>query len=269
MQQIRKGVVPAAGLGTRLYPMTGIHPKEMLPVGGKPMIYYTVLEAALSGLEEIYVVINKYKDPLRQYLVGKSLIKDLREKAGKKGLRFPVITFVDQPSPRGSGEAIYRTKAVVGEEPFALMMPDRIVLGSPPALAQLITVYERFKSDILGILRVAQGQARGFGNVGILQVRQLAHGIVEVQGFSSKLRAPLLLEKGQTALKFAGRGIFMPHLFSYLEKIGPELEQWDDTPAIQAILRDKRVLGKILEATGFDVGNPIGFRSANEMINKQ
>lgn len=268
MQKVRKGVVPAAGLGSRLYPMSGIHPKEMLPIGDKPMIYYTVLEAALSGLEEIYVVINKYKDTLRQYLEGEGLIKDLREKAGKKGIPSPIIRFVEQPSPRGSGEAIYRTKEMVGEEPFALMMPDRILFGSYPALAQLIPVYERFKRDTLGILRVAEGQARGFGNVGILQVRQLEHEIVKVQGFSSKSKGTLLLEKGQTALKFAGMGIFMPHLFSYLEKIRGELEEWDDTPAIQAILRDRRVLGKILEGTGFDVGNPIGYRSANEMINK-
>ncbi len=246
--------------------MTGIHPKEMLPIGDKPMIYYTVLEAALSGLEEIYVVLNKYKDTLRHYLEGEGLSRDLREETEKKGLRSPVITFVEQPSPQGSGEAIYRTKGMVGEEPFALMMPDRILLGSYPALAQLIPVYERFKRDTLGILRLEEGQARGFGNVGILQVKQLEHGIVKVQGFSSKSKDPLLLERGQTALKFAGRGIFMPHLFSYLEKTGGGPEEWDDTHAIQAILRDRRVLGKVLEGTGFDVGNPIGYRSANEMV---
>jgi UTP--glucose-1-phosphate uridylyltransferase len=101
------------------------YPKEMLPVGDKPMIYYTILEAALSGLGEIYVVINKGKDTLRQYLEGEALISDLREKAGGERIRSPIIRFVEQPSPRGSGDAIYRTKEMVGEEPFALMMPDR------------------------------------------------------------------------------------------------------------------------------------------------
>ena len=110
--------------------MSGMHPKEMLLIGDKPMIYYTVLEAALSGLEEIYVVINKYKDALREYLEGEGLIKDLREQAGNKaGIRSPIIRFVEQPSPLGSGEAIYRTKGMVGEEPVAVMMPDRILFG--------------------------------------------------------------------------------------------------------------------------------------------
>lgn len=268
MQKVRKGVVPAAGLGTRLYPMTGIHPKEMLPIGDKPMIYCTLLEAALSGLEEIYVVINKYKDTLRQYLEGEGLIKDLQEKAGKKGIRSPIITLVDQPTPRGSGEAIYRTKRMMGEEPFAVMMPDRILFGPAPALHQITNAYERAGADVLGILPVDARDTRGFGNVGILQVGNLSHGIVEVHGFSSKSKEPLLPEEGKTVLKYAGRGVFGSHLFSYLEKIGSEHEEWDDTPAIQAILRDRRIFGKILEGTGFDVGNPIGYRSANERVTK-
>lgn len=268
MQKVRKGVVPAAGLGTRLYPMSGIHPKEMLPIGDKPMIYYTVLEAALFGLEEIYVVINKYKHALRQYLEGEGLTQDLREKAGKKGIRSPIIRFVEQPSPRGSGEAIYRTKEMVGEEPFALMMPDRILFGPAPALHQISTTYEPGGIDVLGVLPVDARDSRGFGNVGILQVRHLEHGIVEVHGFSSKSKGALIPEEGRTFFKYAGRGIFGSHLFSYLEKIGGGPEEWDDTPAIQLILRNRRVLGKILEGTGFDVGNPIGYRLANEMVNK-
>ncbi|MBW2078364.1 MAG: hypothetical protein JRI71_12600 [Deltaproteobacteria bacterium] len=269
MQKVRKGVVPAAGLGTRLYPMSRAYPKEMLLIGDKPMIYYTVLEAALSGMEEIYVVISKHKDTLRNYLEGEGLVKDLWENAGKKGVQPPVVRFVEQPLPRGSGEAIYGTKDMLAGEPFAVMMPDRILFGTAPALHQIIPVCERGVTDVLGVLAVDSKDARGFGNVGILEVEHVAHGIVEVHSFSSKSKAPLIPEEGQTFFKYAGRGIFGPHFFSYLEKTRGEPEEWDDTPAIQAMLRDRRVLGKILDGTGFDVGNPTGYRLANKRVNDQ
>ncbi len=186
MQKVKKGVIPAGGLGTRLYPMTKVQPKEMLPVRGRPMIYYTVFEAALSGLEEIYIVINERKDSLRHYLEWGELEKDLKEGGGGDRICSPHITFVDQPAPLGSGEAIYRTKEMVGEEAFALMMPDRLFFGSYPALTQMIPVYENFKQDILGVLALDAREAEGFGNVGILQATELEQGIVEIHGFSDK-----------------------------------------------------------------------------------
>lgn len=267
MQKVRKGIIPAAGLGTRLYPMTKILPKEMLPIGGRPMIYYTVFEAALSGLEEIYIVVNKQKESLRQYIEGGELDKDLQEETERNGIRSPIITFVDQPTPLGSGEAIYRTKDMIGEGTFALMMPDRIFFGYYPALTQIIPVYERFKEDVLGVISVGTRLAKGFGNVGILQTMELEHGIVEVHGFSGKSKNPLILEDGKTILKYAGRGIFGPHFFSYLEKMKGENKEWDDTPALQAISKERKVIGKILEGTGFDVGNPIGYLAAKERFN--
>jgi UTP--glucose-1-phosphate uridylyltransferase len=247
--------------------MTRANPKEMLPIGGRPMIYYTVLEAALSGLEELYVVVNNQKKALCRYLEGGGLEKDLQE--ANEGLTPPLITFVDQPVPLGSGEAIYRTREMIGQDPFALMMPDRIFIGSRPSLAQIIPTYERFHQDTLGILPVDAGQAKGFGNVGLLEVGQLDQGIVEIHGFSSKSKDPLVLEEGKTILKFAGRAIFGPHFFTYLEKTRATREEWDDTPAIKAMCQERKVLGKILEGTGFDVGNPIGYSAAHDQFNTQ
>lgn len=264
MKKVRKGVVPAAGLGTRLYPMAEVQPKEMLPIGGRPMIYYTVLETALSGLEEMYIVVNEGKDSLRRYLERGELDKDLQEEGEGHRIRSPHITFVDQPAPLGSGEAIYRTKEMVGEEPFALMMPDRLLFGSYPALTQMIPLYERFRHDTLGVLTLGAREAEGFGNVGILQATELEQRIVEIHGFSDKSEDPLILKEGETVLKFAGRSILGPHLFTYLERMRGGTEEWDDTPALQAMCRERRVIGKVLEGTGFDVGNLIGYRAANE-----
>jgi len=266
MQKVKKGVIPAGGLGTRLYPMTKVQPKEMLPIGGRPMIYYTVFEAALSGLEEMYIVINERKDSLRHYLEWGGLEKDLKEGGGGHRICSPHITFIDQPAPLGSGEAIYRTKEMIGEEPFALMMPDYVLFGSYPALAQMIPLYERFKQDIVGVNTLGAREAEGFGNVGILQATQLEQGIVEVHGFSGKSKDPLILGERETILKLAGRWILGPHLFSYLERVRGEKEEWDDAPALQAISQERMVIGKVLEGTGFDVGNPIGYRAAGYFV---
>jgi UTP--glucose-1-phosphate uridylyltransferase len=190
MQKVKKGVVPAAGLGTRLYPMAEVQPKEMFPIRGRPMIYYTVLEGALAGLEEMYIVVNERKDPLRRYLQRGEFAKDLQREGEGHRICSPHITFVDQPAPMGSGEAVYRTKEMVGEEPFALMMPDRLLFGSYPALTQLIPVYERLRQDILGALTIGATEAGGFGNVGILEATQLEQGIVEIHGFSDKSKEP-------------------------------------------------------------------------------
>ena len=264
MQKLKKGVVPAAGLGTRLYPMAEVQPKEMLPIRGRPMIFYTVLEGALSGLEEMVIVVNERKDPLRRYLERGELAKDLQREGEEHRIFSPHITFVDQPAPLGSGEAIYRTKEMVGEEPFALMMPDRLLFGSYPALTQMIPVYERFRQDILGVLTIGAREAGGFGNVGIVEETELEQGIVEIHGFSDKLEDPLILKEGQTVLKHAGRSILGPHFFSYLERMRGGIEEWDDTPALRAMCRERTVIGKVLEGTGFDVGNPTGYRAANE-----
>ncbi|UCF56572.1 MAG: hypothetical protein JSW15_10950 [Deltaproteobacteria bacterium] len=264
MPSLKKAVVPAAGLGTRLYPMTKQQPKEMLSIGGRPMIYYAVLEGAVSGLEQMYIVLNKRKRSVRHYLESEKLEKDLQEHGKGERIAIPHITFVDQPFPLGSGEAIYRTKEIIGEEPFALIMPDFLLYGTSPALTQMIPLYERFRLDIVGVLAIGAMEAEGFGNVGIFKPTPLQEGIVEVRGVSEKSKDPLLLEEGKTIHKTIGRCILGPHFFSYLERMRWEKGEWDDAPAFRAMCTERRVIGKILEGTAFDVGNPIGYRAAAE-----
>jgi UTP--glucose-1-phosphate uridylyltransferase len=264
MQTIRKAVVPAAGLGTRLHTLARGQPKEMLSIGGRPMIYYTVHEAAVSGLEHLYVVINKRKRSLRRYLESDKLETDLQKEQSEKSVSIPRITFIDQPVPLGSGDAIYRTKEMIGQEPFALMMPDFLFFGSTLALAQMIPSYERFRKDMVGVLLLGSGEAEGFGNVGIFQPIPLKEDMVEVRGISQKLKTPLTLEDGKKMYKAIGRCILGSHFFSYLETVRPLEGEWDDAHALRALCKGKKVMGKILEGTGFDVGNPVGYRAAEK-----
>jgi UTP--glucose-1-phosphate uridylyltransferase len=264
MPSIEKAVIPVAGLGTRLHSLTRGEPKEMLPILGRPMIYYAVFEAALSGLKHLYIVINKRKSSLRRYLESEKLENDLEghDKANK--ITIPRLTLIDQPVPLGSGEAIYRTKEMIGKEPFALMMPDFLLYGSSPALPQMMPLFERFRQDIVGVLTLKAGEAEGFGNVGIFQPTPLEKDLVEVHGISRKFKAPLVLQEGKTIYKTMGRCIFGPHFFSYLEKVRPLKGEWDDSPAFRALCNERKVMGRILEGTGFDVGNPTGYLAAKK-----
>jgi len=264
VQTLKKAVIPAAGLGTRLQPITKGRPKEMLPIGAHPMIFYAVREAALAGLEHLYIVINKGKFSLQRYLESDKWEADLQREGKGNRVSIPRITLIDQPAPLGSGDAVYRTKEIIGQEPFALMMPDFLLFGSSPALSQMLPLYERFRTDIVGVLALGAEEAEGFGNVGIFQPTRLEKDVVEVYDISEKLKTPLMPEDGKTTYKAIGRSLFGPHFFSYLERVRPLKGAWDDAPAFRALCMEKKVIGRILKGTGFDVGNPIGYRAAKE-----
>jgi UTP--glucose-1-phosphate uridylyltransferase len=260
-RKLRKGIIPAAGMGTRVQSLTKDEPKEMLPIAGKPIISYVVQEAALSGLENLYIVINARKDSLRRYLESKDMMRDIREGHGQN-IPAPRLTFVDQPVPAGSGDAIYQTRELIGDEPFALMMPDFIFFGDTLlALQQLIPLYEQCESDIVGLLALQGEEGEGFGNVGIAHGEEREPGIVVIRTLSSKIADPLILEKDEQILKAVPRWILGQDFFSYLERTKGEGE-WDDTPALQMLCVERKVVGKVLQGRGFDVGNPIGYQAA-------
>lgn len=264
MISIEKAVIPVAGLGTRLRTLSRGEPKEMLPIGGRPMIYYAVLEAALSGLKHLYMVINERKTSLRRYLESERLKTDLKSHPKANRIAIPRIIFIDQPVPLGSGEAIYRTKEMIDGEPFALLMPDFLLYGPSPALPQMLPLFEQFGQDIVGVLILGAREAEGFGNVGIFQPTPLEKDLVKVHGISKKIKAPLRLQKGKTIHKAVGRAIFGAHFFSLLERVRPLKGEWDDAPAFRALCKEREVMGRILEGTGFDVGNPVGYLAATE-----
>ncbi len=157
---------------------------------------------------------------------------------------------------------------MIGEEPFALMMPDFLLYGSSPALSQMMPLYERFEQDIVAVVRIGKTEAEGFGNVGIFRPTPWEKDIIIVRDVSRKVKDPLVLEEGETIYKTVGRSILTPHFFFYLEKVRPLQGEWDDAPAFRAMCEERKVIGKILNGKGFDVGNPIGYRTAKEKFEK-
>ncbi len=146
------------------------------------------------------------------------------------------------------------------------MMPDFIFFGSTPALGQMIPIYQRLERDTVGVLPLGAKEARGFGNVGIIEARQMEPGVLEVEGITGKLPGSLTLTEGKKVLKAVGRWILGPHFFSYLERTKGTGAEWDDTPALQMICEHKGAVGKILEGRGFDVGNPLGYQAAEAFL---
>jgi len=260
-KQLRKAIIPAAGMGTRVQEMTHGLPKEMLPIAGRPMISYAIQEAALCHLEELYIVINEHKGVLRRYLESEDLAIAIRPKRRGQAVSLPRLTFIDQPLPLGTGEAIYRARALIGQEPFALMMPDFVLFSRTPSLAQMIPLYERFGDDIVGLIEVRAKEAEGFGNVGIVQGQEQEPGIVAIRDITGKSAGPLILREGEQVLKAVPRWILGSHFFEYMEKTKGKGE-WDDTPAFQLLCTERKVLGRILEGRGFDAGNPLGYEAA-------
>ena len=175
-KKVKKAVIPAAGLGTRLLPLTKAVPKELLPVGRFPMIHWCVNEAVLSGIEEVIIVISEGKESIRSDFLDDSDAADaggtvypLSEEV-RDGVHF---TFVYQEHPRGPGDALLIAEAAIDNQPFDLMYPDDVFIGETPALRQLADTFENTGQMVTGLIRVRGEEECSFGNCGRVELDPL------------------------------------------------------------------------------------------------
>ncbi|MEE8315467.1 MAG: sugar phosphate nucleotidyltransferase [Syntrophobacteria bacterium] len=266
---VRKGIIPAAGLGTRVRAIAGDLPKELLTVAAKPLIVHAIEGLAASGIRQIGVVISPAKESIRQFLLGEppEFLAPQLDAHLRVLLRACKFSFFVQPSPLGVADAVSLCRDFVGDEPFALVMPDNILLDGLPVVSQMIPFFSREPRDMLGALSLETDQASRFGNVGILETEAVSDEskkIVSVSRFSDKNNSPLHIPAGESVLKNFGGSIFLPHFFDYIEKLRPHIEgELDDVPVVQAIIKEKGLLAVALEGSGFDVGNSAGYWAAN------
>ena len=266
---VRKGIIPAAGLGTRVRAIAGDLPKELLTVSAKPLIVHAIEGLAASGIRQIGVVISPAKESIRQFLLGEppEFLAPQLDAHLRVLLRACKFSFFVQPSPLGVADAVSLCRDFVNDEPFALVMPDNILLDGLPVVSQMIPFFSREPRDMLGALRLEAEQASRFGNVGILETEAISDErkkIVSVRRFSDKNSSPLHIPAGDSVLKNFGGSIFLPHFFDYIEKLRPHIEgELDDVPVVQAIIKEKGLLAVALQGNGFDVGNSAGYWAAN------
>ncbi len=266
MKRIRKAVFPVAGLGTRFLPATKTVPKEMLPIVDRPLIQYAVDEAVEAGCDTMVFVTNRYKHAVADYFDKAYELEQKLEAAGKqemlevvrnvlpKGVR---AVFVTQAEALGLGHAVLCAKPVVGDEPFAVILPDDLIWNrGPGALSQMADVAEASGASVIAAQEVPADQVSSYG-------------IVATGEFSERRgRITGIVEKPKPAdapsnLAVVGRYVLSPRIFSLLEATRPgaggEIQLTD---AISALLAEEQVLAYHFHGTRFDCGTHIGLIEA-------
>ncbi|MFI8687632.1 UTP--glucose-1-phosphate uridylyltransferase GalU [Rossellomorea sp. NPDC077527] len=261
MKKVRKAIIPAAGLGTRFLPATKAMPKEMLPIVDKPTIQYIVEEAIASGIEDIIIVTGKGKRAIEDHFdLAPELERNLAEK-GKFDLLEKVqhssnlvnIHYIRQKEPKGLGHAVWSARNFIGDEPFAVLLGDDIVVSETPCVKQLINQYEKTGSSIIGVQTVEHNQTHRYGIIDPVSKEDRRY---QVNNFVEKPA----LGTAPSNLAIMGRYLLTPEIFTILEDqetgAGGEIQLTD---AIQKLNRIQTVYAYDFEGERYDVGEKLGF----------
>ena len=266
VKTVRKAVIPAAGMGTRFLPATKAIPKEMLPLVDKPLVQYAVEEAVAAGCTEIIIVTGRGKTSMEDHFDRSPELEHQLEARGKDALlkiaqsvsNLARISDTRQPEALGLGHAVLQAKMLVGDEPFAVMLPDDVVDAKVPCMKQLVSAFEATGSSIIASEVVEGAAIQAYGCLDctpdprdprFLAVRDMVEK-------PNPDEAP-----SQNAI--IGRYILTPRIFEMIEALKPgsggELQLTD---AIRALLAHERVFGFLYEGTRHDAGDKLGFLKA-------
>ena len=263
MVKVRKAVFPVAGLGTRFLPATKVQPKEMLPIVDRPAIQYAVEEALAAGIKDIIMVTGRGKNAIEDHFDRSVELEQALAAQGKEDLlndvrRIAELTFcyIRQKLPLGLGHAVMVAKDVVGEEPFAVLLPDDLIDAPMPATAQLLAVFDRYQSSVLGVCPVARESVSSYG---IIVGQPVENGLYRVTDLVEK-PSP---EEAPSNLGIVGRYILTPQIFEELERtpsdVGGEIQL---TNGLKGLLRHQAVYACELKGRRHDTGNKLGFLQA-------
>lgn len=260
-QKIRKAVFPAAGLGTRFLPATKAMPKEMLTLVDKPLIQYVVEEAVDSGVESIIIVTGRDKTAIEDHFdISYELEQTLQER-GKQEVFEQVrsvseiakISYTRQKQPLGLGHAIYQGKDFVENEPFAVMLPDDIMDSEPPALRQMIDVFEKYNAPVIATMQV-EGEA--ISRFGVIDAEEVEPGVYRIRDMVEKPK----YEDAPSDLAIVGRYIFTPDIFPAIEKTTPGAGgEIQITDAMRNLLKERPFYAVKLDGVRHDAGDKLGF----------
>lgn len=263
--KVRKAVIPSAGFGTRFLPFSKSLPKEMLPVVDKPLIQYSVEEAVQSGVESIAVVISPGKSAIKDYFDRNPELEKFLEEKGKLDLLKVVksvsnlaeLSFISQPRALGLGHAILTAEDYVGQESFAVLLPDDIFECAKPCLKQLIDAFLELKASVIVLGRV---DAEGTKKCGIVRARQVSERVFEVSDLIEK-PGP---ERAFSDLAVIGRYVFHPDIFKAIKQTAAdERGEIQITDAIKILCRMQPVYGYLVEGIRYECGDKISFLEAN------
>ncbi|MEJ2685516.1 MAG: UTP--glucose-1-phosphate uridylyltransferase GalU [Candidatus Sulfobium sp.] len=260
---VKKGIFPAAGLGTRFLPATKASPKEMLPIVDKPMIQYGIEEATACGIKEIVIITGKNKRAIEDHFDYAFELEHKLKKSGKKKLIEEInrlskinIAYIRQGYALGLGHAIFCARPFVKDEPFAVILSDDIIDPGESLLADMISLYEELKSPVLALEQVPAADIHRYG---VIDGAREGDGVYRIQDLIEKPPA----ESAPSDMAIIGRYILTPDIFGVLQKSRPgkggEIQLTD---AIRALLKTRPVYGFLFKGKRYDAGDKFGYLKA-------
>ncbi len=263
--KVRKAIIPAAGLGTRLLPNTKSIPKEMLPLVDKPVLQYIVEEAVAAGVEQILIITNRGKSPIEDYFdyapdLEDRLLQDGKEKEARTVRAvadMADVLFLRQKETKGLGHAVWRAKSFVGNEPFAVLLGDDIMLGHTPVLKQLVDASESNDCSAVAIHEVPDELIVKYSSV--LMEEKLSDRVWRISDMNEK---PTLDEKFSN-FAILGRYVLTPAIFDILEHTAPgRNNEIQLTDGMKELVRSEKMVGVDFEGRRYDTGNLKGYLEA-------
>ena len=262
--KVKKAVIPAAGWGTRMLPLTKSVPKELLYLAGKPILQYIIEEAAASGIEDILIVTNRGKSAIDDYFDYHPELEEKLLSTGKGEEQAKVrnvadlvnLYFVRQKEAKGLGHAVGRARGFVGNEPFAVLLGDDIMWSEKPVLRQLIDAAEKYEAAVLGVQQVSTEALARYSSV---QVEPLEPRIFKATDMVEKPKP----EEAFSNYAILGRYILTPQIFDILDNLQPgyggEIQLTD---GLKKLCRQSNMVAVDFEGRRYDTGNPVGFLEA-------
>ncbi len=264
MQKIKKAVIPAAGLGTRVLPISKVMPKEMLPIVDKPAIQYIVEEAVAAGIEDILIITNRGKGLIEDHFDHAIELEARLEASGKTEMLQQVraitnlanITFIRQKETKGLGHAVSCARSFVGNEPFAVLYGDDVIISDTPVCGQLCDAYEKYGKGVVGIKEVTPEQIVKYCS---LAVSPICERVFSVTDMVEKPTPDQIM----SLYSILGRCVLPPEIFDILDKTptgaGGEIQLTD---AMMQLAKTEGIIGVDYIGTRYDMGNKLGIMQA-------
>lgn len=263
--KIKKAVIPAAGLGTRVLPASKACPKEMLPIVDKPAIQYIVEEAVKAGITDILIITNRGKGVIEDHFDHAYELEDTLRKKGKSDIADAVaetanlanIFYIRQKETKGLGHAVLCAEQFIGNEPFAVLYGDDVIIGEDPAIGQLCRAYEKYGKGVVGIKEVTEEAIMRYSS---LKLSPLEDRLFEVSDMIEKPSR----DKIMSLYSILGRCVLPPDIFDILRNTpngaGGELQLTD---AMKTLANTVGMTGVDFTGTRYDMGNKFGIMQAN------
>jgi UTP--glucose-1-phosphate uridylyltransferase len=263
--QIRKAVIPAAGLGTRFLPVTMSVPKELLPIVDRPLLQYVISEAVEAGVEEVIIVTSPGKESISDYFQPHPIIEQRLTANGDDSLLAKVteagnlakVSFVIQNEALGLGHAVLMAKDAVGDEPFVVILPDDIIAHSPGAISQMVQVSEKMDAGVIAVEALPWEVVH---NYGVVDADLVSVGVHKIKRLVEKPPR----EEAPSNLTIVGRYILPPQIFKCLENTKPGAKgEIQLTDGLSALLQDHELFAYEFAGARYDGGTPMGLMRAS------